>query len=259
MARLPVPGSDENTWGAVLNDFLSQSINTDGTLKKAAIEATAPSGSAIAFDNSSSGLAATNLQSAVNEMAGLLTQQGTLAARPAASTAGNRALYYATDDSGGTLYRSNGTSWQQIGASVNQTGGAQLGSATLAADYTNSGQGAETQLTGMSVTVTVGSRPIAITVDGVIVVDGTGTDTDGSGPLLKRDSSTLNGFGVPPITRTASTTKIFSCCWHQIDTPASGSHTYTLHFAAGTAAKFYTAKAGITGFWPPFRMSIVEL
>lgn len=33
MARLPVPGSDENTWGDVLNDFLLASHNANGTLK----------------------------------------------------------------------------------------------------------------------------------------------------------------------------------------------------------------------------------
>jgi hypothetical protein len=33
MARLPVPGSDSGTWGSILNDFLSQTLNTDGTLK----------------------------------------------------------------------------------------------------------------------------------------------------------------------------------------------------------------------------------
>lgn len=33
MARLPVPGSDDGTWGGVLNDFLSQEHNADGTLK----------------------------------------------------------------------------------------------------------------------------------------------------------------------------------------------------------------------------------
>lgn len=37
MARLPVPGSDENTWGDVLNDFLTQSLNTDGTIKDSAV------------------------------------------------------------------------------------------------------------------------------------------------------------------------------------------------------------------------------
>ena len=37
MARLPVPGSDDGTWGDILNDFLSQSHNADGTLQGAAI------------------------------------------------------------------------------------------------------------------------------------------------------------------------------------------------------------------------------
>lgn len=37
MARLPVPGSDDGTWGDILNDFLSQSHNPDGTLQSAAI------------------------------------------------------------------------------------------------------------------------------------------------------------------------------------------------------------------------------
>jgi hypothetical protein len=33
MSRLPQPGSDKGTWGDVLNDYLSQSLNSDGTLK----------------------------------------------------------------------------------------------------------------------------------------------------------------------------------------------------------------------------------
>lgn len=33
MARLPVPGQDNNTWGQILNDFLVVEHNTDGTLK----------------------------------------------------------------------------------------------------------------------------------------------------------------------------------------------------------------------------------
>ena len=35
MARLPVPGSDDGTWGSILNDFLTQSLNSDGSLKSA--------------------------------------------------------------------------------------------------------------------------------------------------------------------------------------------------------------------------------
>lgn len=33
MARLPIPGGDEGSWGEVLNTFLAQAHNADGTLK----------------------------------------------------------------------------------------------------------------------------------------------------------------------------------------------------------------------------------
>lgn len=39
MSRLPIPGSDKGTWGNVLNDFLAQSHNADGTLKPSAVSA----------------------------------------------------------------------------------------------------------------------------------------------------------------------------------------------------------------------------
>src|SRR4051812_3718389 len=44
MTRLPVPGADDGTWGSVLNDFLAQSHNADGSLKTSAVTAAAPSG-----------------------------------------------------------------------------------------------------------------------------------------------------------------------------------------------------------------------
>lgn len=37
MARLPNPGNDEGQWGSILNDFLLQEHNTDGSLRKAQI------------------------------------------------------------------------------------------------------------------------------------------------------------------------------------------------------------------------------
>lgn len=37
MARLPAPGSDDGTWGTILNDFLTTAHNADGTLKDAAV------------------------------------------------------------------------------------------------------------------------------------------------------------------------------------------------------------------------------
>jgi len=40
MARLPQPGSDDGTWGNILNDFLGVEHNTDGTLKSSGTLAT---------------------------------------------------------------------------------------------------------------------------------------------------------------------------------------------------------------------------
>ena len=37
MARLPQPGSDQGTWGEILNDYLTQTLNTDGSLKNGII------------------------------------------------------------------------------------------------------------------------------------------------------------------------------------------------------------------------------
>lgn len=39
MTRLPNPGQDDGTWGAILNDFLSVSHNSDGTIQPAAVTA----------------------------------------------------------------------------------------------------------------------------------------------------------------------------------------------------------------------------
>src|SRR5579859_3830704 len=33
MSRLPIPGSDDGTWGNILNDFLDVEHNADGSLK----------------------------------------------------------------------------------------------------------------------------------------------------------------------------------------------------------------------------------
>src|SRR5687768_14372275 len=45
MARLPIPGGDDNTWGTVLNEFLSQSLNSDGSIKSAAVQGALPDAS----------------------------------------------------------------------------------------------------------------------------------------------------------------------------------------------------------------------
>ncbi len=39
MARLPKPGGDNGSWGDILNDYLSQALDTDGTIKDNAVTA----------------------------------------------------------------------------------------------------------------------------------------------------------------------------------------------------------------------------
>lgn len=39
MTRLPQPGSDDGTWGNILNEFLSAAHNTDGSLKSSSLSA----------------------------------------------------------------------------------------------------------------------------------------------------------------------------------------------------------------------------
>jgi len=46
MARLPTPGGDPDNWGTVLNDFLTTSHNSDGTLKTTAVNAAGGQGAA---------------------------------------------------------------------------------------------------------------------------------------------------------------------------------------------------------------------
>jgi hypothetical protein len=54
MARLPTPGSDDNTWGTLLNDFLSTEHNSDGSLKKAALITQAQNDAATALSTAQS-------------------------------------------------------------------------------------------------------------------------------------------------------------------------------------------------------------
>lgn len=65
MARLPVPGQDENVWGTVLNDYLNVSHNSDGTLQTTALT------SAGGYQKPASGIPKTDLATGVQTSLGL--------------------------------------------------------------------------------------------------------------------------------------------------------------------------------------------
>lgn len=85
MSRLPTPGSDDNVWGAVLNDFLSQSHNNDGTLKAGSVTDGVIASTANISQNKVANLTA-NLASKID--VSTITTKGDLLAGTAASAVG---------------------------------------------------------------------------------------------------------------------------------------------------------------------------
>jgi hypothetical protein len=58
MARLPIPGSDDGTWGTVLNDFLQVSHATDGTVRAGSINTAALAADSVTADKIADGTVA---------------------------------------------------------------------------------------------------------------------------------------------------------------------------------------------------------
>jgi len=60
MARLPIPGGDNGTWGDILNNFLRIAHNPDGTLKTVPIEKGGTGASTIEGARANLGLTSTS-------------------------------------------------------------------------------------------------------------------------------------------------------------------------------------------------------
>ncbi len=112
MSRLPTPGGDANNWGTVLNDFLQQSLNSDGSL--------VTSGT-----NSYTGSANTNLAS--NSQPGLIqlaNDFGNTAASPKVVGLQGRAIDSSAPSDGDVLtWTSTGNKWSPVAPSVGGGGG----------------------------------------------------------------------------------------------------------------------------------------
>lgn len=60
MSRLPTPGADSGNWGDILNDYLSQSIASDGTLKAGVVGSTQLQSNSITSDKLANGVITTS-------------------------------------------------------------------------------------------------------------------------------------------------------------------------------------------------------
>lgn len=86
---------------------------------------------------------------------------GTLANRPAIGSVPTGFIYTATDVSGGTEYQAQGGAWVQVAPGVLDTGGRELGYAEATANQTFT---TVADVTGLSITITVASRPIMVEI-----------------------------------------------------------------------------------------------
>jgi hypothetical protein len=93
MSRLPVPGSDDGTWGAILNDFLQGAHNADGTLKDTGVIA-------LKYVKPGSGIPKNDLSAAVQASLDNADAAVSGSAPPASST--TPGLVQLTNDLGGT-------------------------------------------------------------------------------------------------------------------------------------------------------------
>jgi hypothetical protein len=177
-----------------------------------------------------------------------LVASGTFASRPAAASA-TKPFYFATDTNGGTTYYTDGTSWFQVGMGNTQSGGAELGYAEATASQ-NFTTGTAADATGLTTTVTVGTRPIYI--EGY-VSDVTLNAVTFSAMAIAEDG-TIIGIAYFNHTVSAQGTPLTI---KRRRAPSAGSHTYKLQgFRGSSGTSTWNMDAG-SAFAPGF-IRVVE-
>ena len=105
MARLPQPGSDNGTWGDILNDYLSQSLTSTGTIKSDAITATQLADNSVGTDQIAANSVTTSavLNGSVTEQKLSTAVQAKLnTTGPSDATTTSKGLVQLAGDLGGT-------------------------------------------------------------------------------------------------------------------------------------------------------------
>jgi hypothetical protein len=178
---------------------------------------------------------------------------GLHSARPAANAVAQGTLWFSTDHLGGTLFRSDGTNWQQVGPSAQQYGGARLGFAELAADFSDSGLSAQTDVPGMQLTVNVGARPIKLAIQGSFSIENTAKlpgcqVLEGSDRIINANpgSAERGGLGT-----------FYFAAWRWI-TPTPGNHTYRMVVQAQSAPSIQLMRGPVLTLIFPWQFEITE-
>lgn len=159
MSRLPAVGKDDGTWGKILNDFLSQSLNTDGSLKTSSVKAAGAvtsvnghTGNSVRVAKTDVGLSnvtndtqlkasqldtdttlSANSDTSVASQKAIKTYAdkglpgpGIDASKPTAATLRPGATRLSTDINSGTLYTSDGNTWSKAAPGVSESSGGDI-------------------------------------------------------------------------------------------------------------------------------------
>jgi hypothetical protein len=117
--RLPTPGSDDGTWGDILNDFLMQSHSSDGTLAGGVVSASQLQNGVITDAHISSSASISKTKLAPGVQSSLTSADNALQASKAAtapSTPSTDDLWY--DSANDQWKRWNGSAWVAAGSSA---------------------------------------------------------------------------------------------------------------------------------------------
>lgn len=119
MARLPVPGADNGTWGTVLNDFLDVEHNSDGTLKTTGTIATKADNSAVVHNTGAEAIAGVKTFSA-SPIVPTPTTGGQATTKTYVDTLIRvrhvAPIYVTSGTSTGDTILTTGATWQEYGA-----------------------------------------------------------------------------------------------------------------------------------------------
>lgn len=183
----------------------------------------------------------------------LICLAGTLAGRPAAAAGNTGWLYMANDSLPGTLYRSNGATWDQI------AGGGGGGSGTVSGALLASAQviltsGDITTASTTLVDLTGYTSGGITTVGGSVIATLTGSASNSNGAnstdfTILRDAVNLAG-GTTIIDRFLSASQTGVSVSARDSLPLAGSHTYKVQWkvSAGTGT-FYADATTASSFW----------
>jgi hypothetical protein len=226
MARLPIPGGDDDTWGQVLNDFLTVSHASDGTLKGSAVtDAGAASDTAVVHNTGAETVAGTKTFSAspvvptpslgsqaanktyVDSVAGAGAPDATPTVKGILQLAGDLSGTAASPTVPGLATKANTST--TISAGTGLTGGGDLSAnRTLSANFgTSAGtiaQGNDARITGAEQTANKGAASgyAGLNSSTVVPTAQLGSGTANTTTFLRGDST----WAAAPVTSVASKT-----------------------------------------------------